>query len=152
MKYAVNISIAAGVDFSQEFTMTNPDMTPVNITGYKFVAKLAKHPSSVDAVTSTRDVRKQKYISFICNVIDGQRGVYNLYLPAKSSQAIPEGKYVYNVVAKDVNGVSSEAVGGLAFVEQSFAMSDGDYLFDGGSSVDDGNTIILNGGTASGFW
>ena len=151
MKYQVNISIAGGVDFSQEFTMTHPDMSPVNITGYKFVAKLAKHPSSIDAVTSTRDSRKQKYLSFICNVIDGQKGVYNLYLPAKSTQKLPEGKYVYNVVAKDLNGASSEVVGGLAFVEQAFAMSDGDYLFDGGSSVDDGSTIILNGGTASGF-
>ena len=151
MKYSVNISIAGGVDFSQEFTMTHPDMSPVNITGYKFVGKLMKHPSSVDAMTSTRDVRAQKYVSFICNVIDGMRGVYNIYLPAKSSQNLPEGKYVYNVVTKDVNGVSSEAVGGLAFLETSFAMSDNDYIFDGGSSLDDGDTIILNGGTANGF-
>ena len=131
--------------------MTHPDLSPVNITGYKFVAKLAKHPSSIDAVTSTRDATKQKYVSFACNVIDGMRGVYNLYLPAKSTQKLPEGKYVYNVVAKDLNGHSSEVVGGLAFVEKSFAMQDGDYLFDGGSSADDPNTIILNGGTASGF-
>ena len=151
MKFQVNISISGGVDFSQEFTMTNPDMSPVNITGYKFVGKLMKHPSSVDAVTSTRDLRTQKYVSFICNVIDGMRGVYNIYLPAKSTQNIPEGKYVYNVVAKDVNGVSSDAVGGLAFVETAFAMSNQDYIFDGGSSSDEGDTIILNGGTASGF-
>ena len=151
MKYQVNISIASGVDFSQEFTMTHPDMSPVNITGYKFVAKLAKHPSSIDAVTSTRDARTQKYVSMACNVIDGMRGVYNVFLPAKSTQRIPEGKYVYNVVAKDLNGVSTEAVGGLAFVEQAFAMSDEDYIFDGGSSAEDPNTIILNGGTASGF-
>ena len=151
MKYQVNITLSAGVNFSQEFTMAHPDMSPVNITGYKFVAKLAKHPSSIDATTSTRDLRRQKYLSFNCTVIDGQRGVYNIYMPARSTKGLPEGKYVYNVIATDVNGNSSEAVSGLAFVEEAFAMQEGDYLFDGGSSADDQNSIILNGGTASGF-
>ena len=42
-------------------------------------------------------------------------------------------------------------VSGLVFVESAFGISDGDYLFDGGGSAHDPNTIILNGGTASGF-
>ena len=151
MNYTVNISLSSGVSFSQEFTMANPDMTPVNITGYKFVGKLSKHPQSIDAVLSTRDNPVQKGVKFSCNVIDGIRGVYNIYLPAKATQKIQEGKYCYNIVAIDVNGNSSVAVSGLAFVEQAFGISDGDYLFDGGSSSDDPNTIILNGGTASGF-
>lgn len=151
MNYQVNISISSGVNFSQEFTLTNPDMSPVNITGYKFVGKLSKHPQSIDAVLSTRDNRVQKGVKFSCNVIDGYGGVYNVYLPAKTTQRIEEGKYCYNIVAIDVNGNSSVAVSGLAFVEQAFGISDGDYLFDGGSSAEDPNTIILNGGTATGF-
>ena len=151
MNFQVNLSITSGVDFSQEFTLTHPDMSSVNITGYKFVGKLAKHPQSIDAVVSTRDNRVQKGVSFACNVIDGVRGVYNIYLPAKATQRIEEGKYCYSIVAIDVNGNSSSAVSGLAFVESAFGISDGDYLFDGGGSAHDPNTIILNGGTASGF-
>jgi len=151
MNYSVNLSISSGVDFSQEFTLANPDMSPMNITGYKFVGKLSKHPQSVDAVVSTRDTRVQKGVSFACNVIDGMKGVYNIYLSAKATQRIEEGKYCYNIVAIDVNGNASVAVSGLVFVESAFGISDGDYLFDGGGSASDPNTIILNGGTASGF-
>ena len=32
--YQVNITIAAGVDFAQEYTITKPDQSPEDITGY----------------------------------------------------------------------------------------------------------------------
>ena len=51
--FQVNISISAGTDFTQQFTVNNPDFSPVDITGFKFLAKLAKHPTSIDAMTST---------------------------------------------------------------------------------------------------
>ena len=51
-QFVVNITISAGADFTQEFTVANPDGTPVNITGYKFFANLAKHPTAIDAVVS----------------------------------------------------------------------------------------------------
>ena len=152
MKYQVNITISSGVNFSQDFTVANPDMTPVNITGCKFAAKLSKHPMSVDAVNSTSQNRVQKALAFKCGVVDGTGGVVNIFMNGKTTEALPEGKYVYNVVMQDRNGNTSEVVGGLAFVEKAFAVTqDQEILFDGGSAVDDANAIILNGGTASGF-
>ena len=41
--YQVNIKISAGVQFTQEYTLTNPDRTPMNLTGCKFRANIAKH-------------------------------------------------------------------------------------------------------------
>ena len=52
-QFQVNITISAGADFTQEYTVTSPDGLPVNITGYKFFANLAKHPTAIDATVST---------------------------------------------------------------------------------------------------
>ena len=40
---------------------------------------------------------------------------------AADTQKLQEGKYVYNVILVDVNGIKSEVVSGLAFVEKGFA-------------------------------
>ena len=76
--FQVNINISAGVDFTQQFTVNNPDFTPVNITGFKFHAKLAKHPTAIDAMTSTSGSPVYNYVSFDTSVVDGEKGIYSI--------------------------------------------------------------------------
>ena len=118
--FQVNISVAAGTDFTQEYSVVNPDNSPVNITGYKFFAKLAKHPTAIDAVVSTSGSPSYKYVTFTTLVVDGKKGVYSITLPASETSKLQEGKYVYNVIMQDLNGDKSSVVSGIAFVEVAF--------------------------------
>ena len=149
--YQVNIQINAGTTFKQEFYITNPDKSPSNITGYKFYAKMAKHATAMNAVESTRDNPVYNYTPMTATVLDGVGGKYCLYMSAKQTAQLSEGKYVYSVVAQDLNGYKSEVVDGLVFVERGFASPDSDVVFDGGGAYISGNDVILDGGNSSSY-
>ena len=154
MSFIVNLNVSAGTTFSQQFSLTNPDLSPKNITGYKFRGYMAKNPGSVDAVTSTSTFPKHKYYPFACSVYDGQKGIYDIYMTSSMTSELNEGKYVYSIVGIHPNGTSSEVVNGLAFVQKSFgsvkAENVQEIIFDGGgANIED--SIILNGGTSAGF-
>ena len=119
-QFQVNISVAAGTDFTQEYTVTNPDNSPVDITGYKFFANLAKHPTAIDAAVSTSGSPVYTYVPFTTLVVDGKKGLYSITLTTAQTSKLEEGKYVYNVVMQDLNGEKSNVIGGLAFVDVAF--------------------------------
>ncbi len=119
-QFQVNITIAAGADFTQEYTVTSPDRLPVDITGYKFSANLAKHPTAIDAAVSTSGSPVYKYIPFVTNIVNGEDGLYSLTMLANETSKLQEGKYVYNVVMTDLDGEKSNLVGGIAFVDVAF--------------------------------
>ena len=119
-QFQVNITIAAGADFTQEYTVTSPDNLPVDITGYKFSANLAKHPTAIDAAVSTSGSPVYKYIPFVTNVVNGTNGLYSLTMLANETSKLQEGKYVYNVVMTDLDGEKSNLIGGVAFVDVAF--------------------------------
>ena len=119
-QFQVNITIAAGADFTQEYTVTSPDNLPVDITGYKFSANLAKHPTAIDAAVSTSGSPVYKYIPFVTNVVSGTDGLYSLTMLANETSKLQEGKYVYNVVMTDLDGEKSNLIGGVAFVDVAF--------------------------------
>jgi len=118
--FQVNLSISAGADFTQQFTVNNPDFSPIDITGFKFLAKLAKHPTSIDAVTSTSGTPVYKYVTFNTAVEDGKKGIYSISLSAAQTSLLPEGKYVYSVVVVNTSGEKSPAVEGIVFVDVAF--------------------------------
>jgi len=119
-QFQVNITISAGTDFTQEFTVANPDKLPVDITGYKFFANLAKHPTAIDAAVSTSGTPVYKYVPFTTLVVDGKKGKYSISLLANETSKLAEGKYVYNVIMQDLNGEKSSVVSGIAFVDVAF--------------------------------
>ena len=119
-QFQVNITIAAGADFTQEYTVTSPDNLPVDITGYKFSANLAKHPTAIDAAASTSGSPVYKYIPFFTNVVSGADGLYSLTMLSNETSKLQEGKYVYNVVMTDLDGEKSNLIGGVAFVDVAF--------------------------------
>ena len=120
-QFQVNINIAAGVDFNQEFVINNPDGSPVVITDCTFAGKLAKHPTAIDARVSTSGAPVRTYVSFTASVVDGVGGKYSLALTPAQTSLLEEGKYVYSVVMTDVNGDTQEVMAGLAFVNVAFA-------------------------------
>ena len=147
--YQVNIAISAGANFAQEFYVTNPDMTPRDITGCKFAGNLSKHAVSINAVTSTSKTPVYKVIPFYTRVVDGQRGVIEISMTPHNSNLLKEGKYVYDVVCKEPSGAITNIVSGLAFVSKTFGHVPGEYIWDGGGAAGDDSGIILDGGSAS---
>ena len=119
-QFQVNITISAGADFTQEYTVTSPDSFPVNITGYKFFANLAKHPTAIDAVVSTSGAPAYKFTPFTTNIVNGVAGLYSITMLAKETSKLAEGKYVYNVVMEDLDGERTNLIGGIAFVDVAF--------------------------------
>ena len=121
--YQVNITISAGVDFAQQFTIQNPDGSPVNLDGCKFFANLAKHPTAIDAAVSTSGNKVYAYVPFDAAVFNADLGVYELRMSAERTSLLEEGKYVYNVVMQDTTGDKTSVLGGLSFVEVAFGIT-----------------------------
>lgn len=146
--YQVNIHIDAGLPFTQEYYITNPDRTPRNITGFKFLGSASKHPTSIDATRAGKGNPVYKMLPFQTRVVDGQKGIMSVSLSKDLTSRMAEGKYVYTITMKDTNGHSSTAVSGLCFVNVATPELSGEVILDGGGAFmsDDGN--VLDGGGA----
>jgi len=120
--YKVNINIGAGVSFNQLYYLTEADMSPLDITGADFTANLAKHSRAKDVVLSTDTEPVYEYHPFGCFVENGPEGQFSLNMSAEDTDKLEEGKYVYSVTMKDVNGYYYEVVSGLAFVDTAFGV------------------------------
>ena len=118
--YTVNINVNAGVDFSQQFTITGPDLAPVDITGYKFYAQMAKHPTAVDAYVSTSGTPVHTYKPFTTDIVSGTGGTYSISMSSTNTSKLAEGKYVYNIIMEDLSGDKTSVISGLAFVDVAF--------------------------------
>ena len=118
--YQVNIVISAGCSFRQEFTLTNPDRSPVNLSGASFTGALSKYERAQNAVLSTSTDPVFDRIYFDCEIVNVEMGVYCIKLTADQTTKLLEGKYLYNVVMRNVNGETFPTVQGLAFVQVAF--------------------------------
>ena len=119
-QYPVNIELAAGVDFSKTFYMKNADLSPTDLSGDTFSARLAKHATALNAVSSTSTDPVWKYIPFVVTVTDAINGVYTISLPAETTAKLSEGKYVYNITSQPSGGDFTNNVSGLVFVSIAF--------------------------------
>lgn len=128
VQYYVNIKVSIGASFNQEFYLTNPDRSPLNITGCEIHANIAKHSASIDAVNSTSMNVKHKFVPFSTRVVDGSGGVFALSLTPEDTMRLREGKYVYNAVLQDANGNLIDTVSGLVFAEVAFGSFDNETL------------------------
>lgn len=129
VQYYVNIKVSIGTSFNQEFYLTNPDRSPMDITGATIHANIAKHPTSLDATLTTSTNVHYKFVPFSTRVVDGKNGVFALSLTADDTYRLKEGKYVYNAVLEDSNGDKIDTVSGLVFVEVAFGAMDNNMIF-----------------------
>ena len=121
--YQVNLHILSGMDFFQEFLLTDADFTPMDLTGLTFHGTIQKHSNAVD-VTSVSQSRV--YVKFDTEVVDASTGVYTIKLPRNKSILLEEGKYVYDITAIDDEGKMSPANSGLVFVNNGFGFVEED--------------------------
>ena len=146
--YQVNIHIDAGTTFVQEFHITNPDRSPRNITGFKFNATASKHPRSIDATRTKTGSPVYKLLPFSTRIVNGEQGIMSIAMTKNITERLTEGKYVYNVTMKDINGNSSVVVSGLCFVDVATPEVAEEVILDGGGPFMSDEANILDGGGA----
>ena len=122
-QYQENLRISAGVDFSEDLKLINPDQTPLDITGYTFYANLAKHENAINALETTSANNVYKVVPMAVTIDNAAGGIISISIPAATTAKLEEGKYVYSVVSQDGSGNREETHSGLAFVEVAFGYS-----------------------------
>jgi len=103
---AVNITIEQGTDFSNVFTVTNPDGSPLDLTGYTSSAKIKKFPSSTVSTPFTVGI-----VSAAGQVV--------VSMAHTVSNALTPGRYYYDVITIASGGNISRIIEGMALVTPS---------------------------------
>ena len=143
-QFQVHIQIGAGVEFYQEYYLTEADGSPLDLTGCVVYGAIAKHSNAknvlwnpappetpvdtdefnpVPMVTDeeAESLPYYKNMPFNAAVDEAVKGRISIYLAPTATKLLEEGKYVYNVVAKNPSDDVIEVINGLAFVTNSFA-------------------------------
>jgi hypothetical protein len=104
---AVNITIEQGTDFENVYTVTNPDGTPLDLTGYTSSAKIKKFPSST---TSS---------SFSVGIVTSA-GQVVVSMAHTVTNALSPGRYYYDVIiTSGSTGKISRIIEGMALITPS---------------------------------
>ncbi|CAB4211853.1 hypothetical protein UFOVP1419_37 [uncultured Caudovirales phage] len=140
-----NLKFDQGATWYKEFTDTNDDGSPFDLTGYSVRGQMRKSYGSTVVV-----------VEFTGGVISGVNGVYFIRYAAVDSALVPPMSYVFDTECYKMEG-SEEIVrrpyGGKILVLPEVTRGvglppvvnpEGDYTYDDGTTVtyDDGSSII----------
>lgn len=106
--YVTNLTINAGADFDQTFTLENSQSnTTLNLTGYTAQAQMRKHSGS------------SSFTSFTASIPSPTFGKIRLFLTAEQTSTIKPGRYVYDIVIEDdISGGKHRVVEGMVLVRE----------------------------------
>ena len=106
--YVVNLVIDQGVDFTQTFNLENSSTNSAsNLTGYTGAAQLRKHSSS------------SKAYSFTVAFPDRSNGSVKISMTDQITRRIKPGRYIYDIILTDNNGLKERVVEGSVLVRES---------------------------------
>jgi len=103
---SVNIVIEQGTDYSEVFTVNNPDGTPLDLTGYSGTAKIRKFPESTSST------------SFGVGIVS-TAGQVVVSLANTVTSELSGGRYYYDVIITSSIGKKSKVVDGMVLVNPS---------------------------------
>ena len=108
---AVNITLEQGTDFENVYTVTNPNGTPLDLTGYTAAAKIIKFPGS--STTSS---------SFNVGIITAA-GQVLVSMANTVSAVLNPGRYYYDVIiTASVSNKKTKIIEGMALVTPSASL------------------------------
>lgn len=100
-----NLYIDQGSDFVSNITVSSSNGSPVNLANYTVKAQLRKSYGS------------SKYYSFTATIPDAANGKLRISLTAVASEAIPSGRWVYDIeITNTIDGSKRRVVEGLAII------------------------------------
>ena len=104
MATVANIFIDQGSDYSNIVTVTASNGQPLNLTGFTAASQIRKSYSSSIAY------------SFNASILSAAFGKVRLQLSAAQSEAIPPGRYLYDVEVTSPSGSKTRVVEGIATI------------------------------------
>lgn len=104
MATVANIFIDQGSDYSNIITVASTNGSPLDLTGYSAASQLRKSYSSSTAYNFT---------SSIYNAVQGK---VRIQLSAEQSEAIPPGRYLYDLEVTSPSGGKKRVVEGIVTV------------------------------------
>lgn len=105
--YVNNLTVNAGVDFTQVFVLEDVDTNgPLNLTGYEVKAQMRKHAGAVGVTT------------FNATIYNAASGKIQLGLSTTSTASLKPGRYVYDVVVTDPTDYMSKVLEGMVLVRE----------------------------------
>lgn len=102
-----NYELERGADFIQNYTLRNPDKTPLNLTGYTAAAKIRKYPTS------------PTYNTITVLFVDRPEGKIRLYIDKEQTSLLTPGRNYYDVILTDPDGIALKKLEGSIIVNNS---------------------------------
>jgi hypothetical protein len=99
-----NLFIDQGSDYSSIVTVTATNGQPLNLTGFTVASQIRKSYSSSIAY------------NFQSSVLSAPTGKVRLQLSASASEAIPPGRYLYDLEITSPTGAKNRVVEGIVTV------------------------------------
>lgn len=114
----INITIEQGADFEQTFFLEDNQRRPLDLNGYNGSASMKKHPSSL----SSKD--------FIVKFPNPENGKISLEMRSVTTKNLKPGRYCYDIIVSDANGIVSRVVEGSVLVSEGISTDcSPEYLF-----------------------
>jgi hypothetical protein len=104
MATVANIFIDQGSDYSNIVTVTASNGQPLNLTGFTVASQMRKSYSSSVAY------------NFTASILSASLGRVRLQLTSTQSEAIPPGRYLYDVEVTSSSGSKTRVVEGIATI------------------------------------
>jgi hypothetical protein len=106
--YVSNIVVNTGTTFSQSFTLESINTNSVlDLTDYTIKSEMRKHPGSTTGVTT-----------FTSTIASAAGGVVTIGLSTNQTGALKPGRYVYDIILTDDDGIRDRVVEGMVIVSQ----------------------------------
>ena len=106
--YVSNIVINTGTTFNQSYTLESINTNSVlDLTDYTIKSEMRKHPGSTTGVTT-----------FTSTIASAAGGVVTIGLSTNQTAALKPGRYVYDIILTDDDGIRDRVVEGMVIVSQ----------------------------------
>lgn len=105
MAMTAYLDVDQGSDFAVTIDLENDDGSLMNLSGYQIYSQFRKSYSSSTAY------------QFVCEIVDANRGKFQLKLPGVTSSSIRPGRYLYDVeIFNPTNNSKSRVVEGIVTI------------------------------------
>ena len=105
--YVRNLIINTHSDFSEDLELSQLAGKPTNLTGHTGASQMRKHPGSTTGVTT-----------FTSTIASAAGGVITIGLSTTQTASLKPGRYVYDVLLTDDDGIRDRVVEGMVIVSQ----------------------------------
>jgi hypothetical protein len=104
--YVTNLVINTYSDFSQNFYLGDENTDSLNLTNYQVASQMRKHVSS------------SSFVGLGASIVNASTGQIRVGLTSTQTGSIKPGRYLYDVVVTNPQGVVSKVIEGMVLVRE----------------------------------